>query len=134
MNLNSHQIKEKIISQSTRVHHWLRMKLFNKWLFHSKCFLNCAAVISQGDVKTGKYDNSNWKVHGRMREGHDKLFQRDILSFLNSRVEQVLIFNPLSEYIKFGEISTNINSFLSLKGGKDVQINFSSDTVLPMNF
>lgn len=69
-----------------------------------------------------------------MREGHDKLFQRDILSFLNSRVEQALIFNPLNEYIKFGKISTNINSFLGLKGGKDIQIKFSSDRVLPMNF
>lgn len=31
----------------------------NKLLFHSKCFLNCVAIITQGDVKTGKYDNSN---------------------------------------------------------------------------
>lgn len=69
-----------------------------------------------------------------MREGHEKLFQRGILSFLNSRVEQALIFNPLNEYSNFGKKGTSINSFLSLKAGKDIQINFSADTVLSTNF
>lgn len=76
----------------------------DKWLFHSKCFLNCVAIITQGDVQTGKYNNSNWNVQQRMREGHEKLFQRDILSFLTSKVrKQSLMFNSLNEYIRFGK-------------------------------
>lgn len=61
------------------------------------------AIITQGDVKTGKYDNGNWNVQARMREGHEKLFQRHIPSFLTSKVEPSLIFNSLNEYSRFGK-------------------------------
>lgn len=60
------------------------------------------AIITQGDVKTGKYDNSNRNVQARMGEGQENFFQRDILSFLTSKVEQSLIFNSLNKYTRFG--------------------------------
>lgn len=42
-----------------------------------------------------------------MREGHEKLFQRDILSFLTSKAEQSLMFNSLNEYIRFVKLYIN---------------------------
>lgn len=75
---------------------------FNKLLFRSKCFLNCIAIITQRDIKTGKYDNSNWNVQARMSKGHEKLF-RDILFLFTSKAEQSLILNSLNESTRFSK-------------------------------